>query len=221
MENKDTYLRYFNQKKARQFSASLIRFGFMNFQSAKVIKDFDKLGALGDINNFQQNYNEIFQFTLESLNDAIKIIGCFDNYMKAILLSEGFLVNIIEGEGYEALAIAQQTRPIHLEEMTAIRDFEGDEEQGYYLAGISPQIITFDTMLELRYQELLQIPTDLIDALRSLAEKKENQPFYHYIELALSKQAIENFAAMKSFVEGKVATELENLLHRTKKNSPT
>ena len=217
MDSKDIHHRYYDEKQAQQFATSLLRFGYMNFLTAKVIRDFDKLGGLGNINNFQQNYNEIFLFTLESLSDATKIVGCFDNYMKAILLSEGFLVNLIEGEGYEALAEAQQSRPVHLSEMRAIQDFEGDDASGYRLAGIISATLDFETLLELQYQELLQIPFNIVSALRGLYQKKQEQPFYHYIELALSKQAIEDFAAMKTFVEEKMASELENLMTRSKK----
>jgi hypothetical protein len=99
MSEKNLWI-YSAPKKTVQTAGSLIAFGIEQYKSSKVIRDLSLLSKILDdydskpaSSNF--GHNEVMPFIFSWLTDTIKIIVFFENYMKAELLVNDYLVHRI------------------------------------------------------------------------------------------------------------------------------
>jgi hypothetical protein len=114
--NIKVYETYIDEVRRKAFTASLLTFSYSMFQSALIIRRFDEINTYyNNVNHNKTDFPKIFPDVLvEALIDYIRISTSFENYFKAKLLLNGFIVNNIKDK---SLYKVQKDRPIRIDEL--------------------------------------------------------------------------------------------------------
>ena len=123
---------------------STLSFAYKHFKQVSLIKNFHKLKSLVCNMQTDENYlliqeNHEFSHFLagEKLYDSIKLSICFENYIKAALLSQGFVIHTIDrkvnNKKYKNLYERQQSEPISISELKTLEPFSTDDINKKYV----------------------------------------------------------------------------------------
>jgi len=193
----------------KKTASKLVGFGLMQIEDVKVINELDFLGKLNQKLSSSDDYKksidkEILPFIKSWLVDSIKIIIFFENYMKAILLINGYLVHQIKKENeYENLSKEQTKRPIKLDELNTIKPYEIDtENKTIFHEALNFKTIGFQTLTKKKsYHELYGIEKELLAFIKKINIERNQLHLLRNVQFTLSTPFIENIERLKSFIQ--------------------
>jgi hypothetical protein len=151
------------------------------------IKYFKKAYLIQNLSKAENYFNLVFtllkngakkipqedpRFSEESLMDAIKIIICFENYMKAVLIRKGYLVHVINSKDFEKKFKPLgniNNKPIKFTDYKKIENFYYDINASHYiLRGLKNNTVLFNTLLNNSdYKDIIKLPAQIIRLLNS------------------------------------------------------
>jgi hypothetical protein len=181
--NNDYCLCYYAKQYAIGIAWNLLSFGCETFFSATHINKINDVEAFvnhPDFNKEEFIKKNIGKFFFDNLLDAIKISICFENYMKAKLLLNAYVIHTIkECEEFKILKKAQKDRPIRLNEVIEIETWEKiDGQEIYYLPGLTKKTIQFNTMLNRdEYQKVIGLPPNIKNIISKLNDERNTLHF--------------------------------------------
>ncbi len=185
----------------------MLTFGYKNFARAIHVKKINELETLvnhPNFNNRQFFIENVQQFALDNLLDAIKISICFENYMKAKLILNKFVVHTIAGdEKYRTLKKEQGKRPIALKEMMDIESWRQIEGQGRYcLPGLTENTIQFNVMLNKeKYQKVIGLSPQIKGIISRLNDQRNSLHFLIGESGEYGKERVRELKRVIDFVE--------------------
>lgn len=199
----------------------MIVFGSQTFVKAKHIKKLDELSNIIDtldksaqeeIQPSQEIKQKTSEFLLETIPDWIRISICFENYMKAILLVNGFLIHKIDKISLKTMANNQNKKPISLFEFNQFYNYSVEiDSRRWILEGLKPQTIDFSVLLRKKYQDVIQLPEKILGLIYEINSKRNNLHFYHEAKNSYSFDFIEDLRLMEKFVKEHMMNLVSNL----------
>jgi len=182
------------------FSISLITFGFTNFFKVSRIKKFDilsdfiKSGEYTDPFKRNEFINKNADIATNSLLDNILISISFENYFKAKLLQNGFLIHEIIKDKNPELFKIQKKRPI---EFTCVNFKRKDECEI-----LKENTLNYGLLLQNReYNRYYNIDTKTLNYLDKINIKRNSLHLYMSENFDLSNAEINNLENLKKIVE--------------------
>lgn len=212
--DKPNFQWYASPETMQETYSSMIIFGAEHFKSALVIQKLEALKKLikdrKDGNVPDQVFHDYMgQFFFEKLTDAFKICLFFENYMKAVLLINGFLIHKLnKGKGYDLLANQQGKRPIKVNELHLLKAFDIDQAAGtIHHDGLSTQTLMMGTMLDKKnYSSVILLPESINNFLRKLVEKRNELHFITEWSFEMSEGYLNQLDAANNFVDNILST---------------
>jgi hypothetical protein len=214
--DKDFSICYFRIENGIALASSLLTFAAEQFKYAKCITDIATLDLIAhtsseSMTDTRQRIGDkkitelVTSFAFSQLVDDVRIICCFENYMKACLLSEGYIIHNIE-EAYNPLRKQQKSKPISVLELAkfvgGFKDKEiSDSQITKYLPGINGKTISMSTLLKDGYQELIQLPSGVFETITKINARRNKLHFYEAIKLTFSNSIIKELVDLDSFVD--------------------
>lgn len=134
----------------------------------------------------QEDKNHVYWKTsyYERLTDYIKIAVAFENYNKAVLIENGYLVHRIQkGEKTKDLwKLQEKGQPIRVSDFMIKCEFVNDSRFRikYYLEGLKKGFptINYSQTLSAEYQQVIKLDERLIYQLKKLNEKRNKLHFF-------------------------------------------
>ncbi len=197
-------------------NANLLGMGSLMFSKAMRISKIDEFRSLLD----RQPDEQSMEFALESTVDKFRIVTCFDNYCKAMLLEKGYLVHCIKNSGqYRELKSAQENRPIKVEEVTIIEDFvqKIDKPQFAKLPGITNHTLSISTLLSDEYQKIIGLPPEIVATLKDFVNYRNMHHFYVAEAFAMNSQIIFENDKLNSYVNDVIEIKKSEYIARVNK----
>jgi hypothetical protein len=210
---------YWTDQNCASTAVDLIHFGYGQFRRAKKIGQLDMLKALHTNGNQPEYQKEVLEFGLEGVIDAVRICICFENYMKAKLLAEGFLVHELDKDvtGIKDLAKAQRERPVSLKEAVHLSGGWSKSPDGLdYLVGVRKQTLKMSWMLGKAYQEKIDLPASVLKYLDGVNKQRNELHFYMTDGFSTSDDTIESIQNLIRFVTGPMTTMHDSLIDNYK-----
>lgn len=174
---------YYADRNAKAIALSLLTFGHEIFAKTYHIQNLTELRQIVDSipNSTKENViKRLHPFIFENLIDAIKISVCFENYMKAKLMLNGFVVHrISQDEKYKSLKSEQPKRPILLDEVKNVCEWKKiTNTDDYYLDALTTQTIHLNTLIaKPRYQKYIGLPSDINGIISEIVKKRNGLHF--------------------------------------------
>lgn len=183
----------------------MIVFGLEEFKHAYIIQNLDQLEALldkkdrGEI-DIEEFGQAMAPFMFDDLSDAIRICVFFENYMKAILMSQRMIVHQFASERLKPLGKKQSKRPI-VNRYFVKCNIEPRE--------VSEQTIGMGTMLNSKYQEVIKLPEDVLSVVREINSSRNELHFRPSITGEYGRSTVADLRRLNEFVEPWVQRAIE------------
>lgn len=189
-------------------------FGSEIFHTALLIKDLSLLKDtfLRSINNqiSENDYKKLISpFIFESYTDAFKICVFFENYLKARLLQNGYIIHKIKANpNYSSLSKKQQTQPISLTDLLNHDKESLTEPKEIILnSSLTNCTLSISTMLEFKYNEIIRLPAEILKTVKILTNKRNEIHFLNDWEFIISTSLLNNLEIMLSFVRNQIQSK--------------
>lgn len=222
-KNSDHFRIYYRLHNMKAFGATVIVFGLEQFKRVNVLKRSAEFKTWLQTNTVEKHlFDEGVQdLAFEEIIDAVRISICFENYMKGILLTKGFLVNELDKNIVEVLALSkeQKTRPIHISELLNVISWEKKESKVYTLKGLKRNTLSYSTMFSARYQDQISLPADILSILTVFADKRNNLHFYQDSEFQISESVLTRIDTLNTYVDNSIIPEFHRLQTELKKEN--
>jgi len=196
-EKVDWIERYRDGRILGPICSGMIVFGLEEFKHAYIIQNLDQLEALLDKKDrgeigLEEFGQALAPFMFDDLSDAIRICVFFENYMKAILMSERMIVHQFSSERLKPLGKRQSKRPI-VNRYFVKCHIEPRE--------MSEQTIGMGTMLNNKYQEVIKLPEDVLAIVREINSSRNELHFRPSIAGEYGRSTVADLRRLNEFVE--------------------
>lgn len=214
---------YLNQENAVSFSINLLHFGYELFRSTYKSQNIQKLEQLSKLisEGEQPEYDDFIDFTKNNLIDNIKIIICFENFFKALFLSNMQVINILDSNIFPELSKEQRKRPIAFDEILGIFDWskiviessnEENQTSFYKIKGISDRTISFSTILnQQKYYEDLNVESSILNILRKLYNDRNKLHLNFSLSSDFTINSYKEFDLLDKFLKTNIPPNLNKM----------
>ena len=112
---------YYRNENRLIVSVNMLTFGCEQFASTTLFKNIHTLKQVcAELDlKLELDFNLVKEFAFNNLTDSIKIAICFENFIKALLLANGFIIHKLDKTIFPALYKEQFTCPITFSEIKA------------------------------------------------------------------------------------------------------
>ncbi|MFN8306991.1 MAG: hypothetical protein U0T79_09470 [Ferruginibacter sp.] len=194
-------------------AASLVTFGYRFFKAASIIQKLDDIIKFYDeSNNHLNEFPKAFSNVLfDSLMDTIRISICFENYFKAKLLSNGFIIHNVDKNKNQILFKRQKNQPIDVKEITNDNSLNGVTILKNVL---NETTLNYSVLLnEENYYKYFGIHKDLINFLSELNQKRNRLHLFTSEKTSLSRGILSNYKELTKIVDLDMAMLQSTLLN--------
>ena len=205
------------------------------FWGCGIINDLDRAKSLsdqafGDKPEALPELIELLQNVESPVLDAVRIVICFENYFKAKMLLEGYVIHQMDLAvcrqyypqfviGNAKKALLQKTSPILIEE---VKYAENREDNGLEpLQTLTKQTISMSILLEQsKYQSLylsdqIQDNQKLLSVLQSMNNSRNTLHFLN-IEYIASGRTIGDFGFLRNYVTTQIDALADKIVDESK-----
>lgn len=209
---------YYDPQNMMATASNLIHFALGQILRTTHLKDLEELkGLIIENGETTREMNEekilkLRKFIFDGLIDSIRISICFENLIKAILLSNQYLVHVIDITGDKKLHLSQKKRPIKIGEYIQIHPAQKDKITGVdTIPYLLKNTLSFTQITGSSYQKVAKIPNEILNIVKRFYKKRNQIHFYHLDSFEYSSEIIKDFEKLKTYSVG-ILTDLNNKL---------
>lgn len=182
------------------FSVSLVTFGFTNFfkisriKKFAILSDFIKSGEYKDFEKRQRFINENADIATNSLLDYVLICISFENYFKAKLLQNGFLIHEVIKDKNPELFKRQKKQPIE----SSLVHFEKKDE----CSELKENTLNYGLLLRNQeYNKYYNLDSMTLNYLDKINTKRNSLHLYMSENFEFSNAEVNNLENLKKIIE--------------------
>lgn len=197
---------------------------------ALVIQNIDKLLKLSkrceEINfsdnpKLQQEFRKLrlqMRSLMDHYTDNLLIVAAYENYLKAKLLIEGYLIHRINynQEEYKSMSRRQKEHPVKISDIDEITDINSHKcQDGLVYKSLLDATLTISTLLSPNYVKATGLPVSVVNILIS-SVKERNKLHYLVLELfPVGNNDFQNYKFLYQYFRKEVAFLLSSTEHET------
>lgn len=194
---------YYQKGNQKIAAINLLFNGFKILQDAKVVKDFDLYRSIQYTEVQRPQQEVIAPFINNSLMDDTKIIICFENYMKAILIHNDYVVHKVTDK-LKNLKFEQRDRPLKISEVFQQSSFTSYNPLTPSICETNYQTLNFSWMLKPKYQVIINLPTDLLAIISEINEERNKLHFMLSHTFSFGEKTIEKYQKIIEFADATI-----------------
>jgi hypothetical protein len=216
----DIFECYIEITRSKLIAANLLTFGARHFKTSSIISRLIEIenyykSADKSISEFGQKFNDVL---FNSSLDDIRIGICFENYFKAKLLLNGFIIHKINHNKNKILANQQKQRPIEVNEIVAKLTYPNNFD-------LLKQVLTESTLdfsillSQQEYFKYFNIDDDIIKFLDKLRKKRNRLHLLISERFDISLNYIDNYKKLNNIVDADIAFLQNTIINELDPNS--
>lgn len=195
---------YFAKRNMAGVAMQLINTSIAIFNQCDIIKELSFLTESINKDFKEIDINKLGRIAFQETIDNVRIVMCFENYMKAVLLSKGYIVHEIDRKLITLHPISNKIKnkePILISEFLNYESFYSDGNKICKIKGIRKETLQFSVLLNEKYQSIISLPPSLKIILKKRNEKRNHLHFQNSFRFNISKQVINELIEIKEFVD--------------------
>jgi len=167
---------YATQNSRRDAYLDLLGTSLRFINQAYCVKDFPTYKKC--IENFNSTSLKLIEkFAEEDLIDCVKIIMCFENFLKGLLIKKGYIVHEIDLKGFNGKFRQLgniNSSPVKISDYTKIEDYVEEPESNFnVLRGLKLKTLQINAILKNpAYQRIIDLPIDVTNAVKNYNERR-------------------------------------------------
>lgn len=209
---------YHNQINAMSLSLNLLEFAYFQFKSTYLYQNQEQLREICEINQGTLvAVRNVEGFVKNALMDDIKISICFENFIKAFLLANYYVVHEIDRNILPELWKTQKECPLIFTDI--LKDVPWtennkidcqDSQLKNQIRGIKSKTLSYSLILSgTRYQELHKIDPEIIDLLKIINDKRNELHLQSALQFQITNSSYSNFCKLNKYLEKNI-NQLQN-----------
>ncbi len=216
----DLFECYLEINRSKLIAVNLMTFGARHFKTSTIILKLLEIenyykSEEKTISEFVQKFSEVL---FDSSIDDIRIGICFENYFKAKLLLNGFLVHKINPDKLKPLANEQKIRPIEVKEI--ITQLNYPDNFNLLKQVLKETTLDYSTFLSKKeYLKYFNIDNDIITFLDKLRIKRNKLHLLIYERFDISLNLIEKYKRLNNIVDADIAFLQNTIINELDPNS--
>lgn len=206
---------YWSGKNTALTAVYLIRYGWMQFMRARLVEEVELLKSINAQGKRPEHEKAIKELVMDGVVDAVRICICFENFMKAKLLADGFIIHELDqnAEELKELARKQRKEPISLRNIEEVcGGWQRTPDGSGCLKGVRRQTLKLSCMLKPDYQKQIRLPLDVARSVDKFAAKRNELHLYLSDGLSTSTEAIASLEGMIAFAHGPMVTMHDSII---------
>lgn len=187
-------------------ATNLVHFALGQVIRATHLKDLDELKELiltnGETSKEmnEQKIEKLKKFIFDGLIDSIRISICFENFIKAILLTNGYLVHVIDKNKDLDFHKKQKDAPIKINDYLKKYPFQIDPKTDkHIIPHITKNTLSFGIISGTGYQDIVKIPDNIMTFVKQLYNKRNNIHFYNVETFTYGVSTINDLETLKKY----------------------
>ncbi len=161
--------------------------------------------------NGEHNVSETMKLEADVLG-TIKIMTATENYMKAVVLDNDFVIHKIIKEKAENLFKLQKKEPVSIEQIFEAESLTLPLASNYIFETLSNQTINFSLILNSpKYSAMFNFNPDIIDFLNDLNNKRNSLHYLTVVSSKFSNGINEKYLNLKEILTDELITINEKL----------
>lgn len=219
---------YYHPRNAKGVSMNLIAFGLKQFMGTTLWTNRQNLKILCD------NYNEsttpevtlLLQFAHDALLDSIRITILFENFMKSLLLLNGYIIHKLDKNHFETLYKQQYKRPIKFQEIIMIRNWKinpnillDEEGKKNQIKGISNSTIGMTQLMTKEYLSVLNFSEKILNVCTPYFRYRNNLHLYMGEQITLNKNDYSDLMVLANWININIIRIHNQLVEELNKGS--
>lgn len=219
---------YFHPSNAKGISMNLTAFGLKQFMGTTIWKQRQNLKTLCE--NFSESnppiITQLAQFAHDALLDLIKISILFENFMKSLLLLNGYIIHKLDKNYFETLYKQQYERPIKFAEIRKIRNWEinsnillEDEGKKNQIKGILNTTIGMKELLSKEYIAAMNFSENILNICTPFFRYRNNLHLYMGEQITLNENDYTNLTILSNFINNNIIRIHNQLIEELNKGS--
>lgn len=192
------------------------------------IKYFQKAFVISNISILEKQWNESItikplsidqKFFEKNLIDKFKIILCFENYLKGVLIKKGFLVHHIDTKiahkKFKPLGDISKV-PIRVNDYKKIENLVVDELSGNKTcSGLLNRTISLNVLLNNQsYIDIHKAPQQIIEIIKKFNSERNSLHLKTIDSAHYNNEYISNLKSLIDFVNSKMVKEFNRLVRK-------
>lgn len=211
---------YFDQRNSLGVAMNLLSFGYLQIRRINLITEFVDLKALVESgkNGAMPNFDLAAKFSIDQLMNAIRITICFENFMKGLLLLNGYMINRLRRKVFKELADNQYQEPIPISTALNGRKWEpnneivtSDPNLKLQITGILKTTIGMKELKQPKYQAVFKIDEKVLEICEPYFEYRNNLHLYLGEQFSFSESTTEDIRILVKFINDHVV-RIHNLI---------
>lgn len=204
---------YLDVESRNKVALDLLFYARILFSRVYVFQNFDIYSRSFEFDPLPKEYWEAAFY--ERLIDKIKICTSFENYNKAVLLSNGILIHKINPKSNKKLASLQQSRtPVLIDDFLLDHKYSLDYNNEWSLDGLRKnfETITFSDTLAEHYQRVIGLDKNFIHYLKEMNIYRNRLHLYkNYAGASVFRVELEKIAFAKNYGLEQIEKQIESI----------
>jgi len=144
------------------------------------------------------NFNKEMNRGGKPIINAIKLVVCFENLLKAELLYNGYIIHLIsKKKPYNKIFNKQRQIPIQISDIISPKPLTEDEDLTFKYKSLTEQTISFSTLLNEGYQTKLDFPPEMYNILATINKKRNTLHLLIEDDYVLGKKRFDEYRRLK------------------------
>lgn len=191
---------YYSKNNQKVAAINLWANGFTMFHGATIIREFDAFKNISISSKSPPDFQTLLPYINDGLADDIRIVTCFENFMKGTLILSDIVVHKVSKKN-KSLRKNQENRPINKSEIFNSDSFLNFDFQNKDKWETSFQTLNFSWMLKPQYQAVINIPSDVLSIITKINDDRNKLHFMNLKEFSISNLKIDEYSKLISFVD--------------------
>ena len=200
---------YYNPINSLGLAMNLFSFGYLQLSKISLISNYSELVYLIESSNKKEtpNFEIASKFAIESLIDSIRITICFENFMKGILLLNGYTIHRLKRKEFKLLSDKQSEQPVQISEILKGRNWEinpeikaNDENIKFQIKGILKTTIGMKELKMPLYQSTLKIDKKIMEICKPYFEYRNNVHLHVSGDLTFTNSTSQDIKSLVKYI---------------------
>lgn len=204
-------LTYYDEVNKQIAALNLWKNGLSILQRATIFQNFEVFKKMEANELTPPNPNTIRPFIEDKIMDDTRIVTCFENFMKGILVLNNIVIHQLNRKKHNALRNDQEKRPILKSEVFVPESFSQLDVTKPETWETNFQTLNFNWMLKPSYQALINLPPDILLIIKKINEERNRLHFIISIRFEFGDSVKENFNKILNFVDTTIKKYINEL----------
>jgi hypothetical protein len=201
---------YMHENNLKVSAINLWANGYKILNGATIVKNFESYKSI-EFKDFKKtDLKKLEPFIYDNLMDKIRIITCFENFMKGILLLNNYIVHKLTDKN-KILKKVQKKRPININEIFTLNSFSDFDKDKRNFWETNKQTINFSCMIIPEYQKIINLPKEILEIIVEINEERNNLHFINIEEIKFGKSTIEKYSKIIEFSNNTIKKSIMDL----------